>query len=114
MPYHKPIIMTDYKPGMGQRIKRQRKLLKLTQENLAEKLGISVKHFSEVERGLTGLSIENIIKLSSILGLSLDYMIKGSETTRWDNAVSYLQQIPNNKEQLAEEIIHLLSELSKI
>ena len=42
--------MDDYKKGMGMRIKSCRKELKITQEEMAETLGISVKHFSEVER----------------------------------------------------------------
>ena len=69
--------MTDYKPGMGRRIKEQRKKLGMTQEALAEQLGVSVKHLSETERGLTGLSIENLIRLCDLFGVSLDYLIRG-------------------------------------
>ena len=43
----------NYKVYLGQRLKLLRKDHNLTQENLAEKLGISVKHYSEVERGIT-------------------------------------------------------------
>ena len=71
--------MNEYKKEMGLRIKNRRKKLSMTQEEMAEKLNISVKHFSEVERGIAGLSIENLIKVSDVLGLSLDYIIKGEE-----------------------------------
>ena len=40
-------------------------------------LNISIKHYSEVERGITGLSVENIIKISNILHVSIDYLLKG-------------------------------------
>lgn len=43
--------MIDYKKEMGLRIKTRRKKLLLTQETVSEYLGISVKHFSEVETG---------------------------------------------------------------
>ncbi len=69
--------MQDYKTEIGLRIKENRKKMKLTQEMLAEKLGISVKHLSEVERGIAGLSIENLILLSTFFDVSLDYLIKG-------------------------------------
>ncbi|MBR3769804.1 MAG: helix-turn-helix transcriptional regulator, partial [Lachnospiraceae bacterium] len=63
--------MSDYKIEMGKRLKEKRKALGLTQEQLAEKLNISIKHYGGVERGIAGLSIENLIELSNILGVSL-------------------------------------------
>ena len=69
--------MSDYKIEMGKRLKEKRKSLGLTQEQLAEKLNISIKHYGGVERGIAGLSIENLIELSNILGVSLDYLLKG-------------------------------------
>ena len=100
--------MEDYKYNMGLRIKKQRKTLNLTQEVLAEQLNISVKHFSEVERGLSGLSIENLIKLSNILGVSIDYIVKGEEDKdKWVCTLSTLQQVPKGKEELIKELIDL-------
>ncbi len=71
--------MNDYKKAMGERLRTQRKLHHLTQEQLAEKLDISIKHYSEAERGIIGLSVDNLIKVSEILGISLDYLLKGIE-----------------------------------
>ncbi len=73
--------MEDYKVEMGERMKKQRKLLHMTQEQLAEKLNISVKHYGGVERGNAGLSLENLIEVSHILGVSLDYLVKGEENS---------------------------------
>lgn len=70
--------MEDYKVEMGNRMKEKRKALHLTQEQMAEKLNISIKHYGGVERGVAGLSIENLIEVSDILGVSLDYLIKGN------------------------------------
>lgn len=67
----------DYKKEMGIRLKQRRKELHMTQEQLSDKLNISIKHYSEVERGITGLSVENIIKISNILHMSIDYLLKG-------------------------------------
>ncbi|MBO5372586.1 MAG: helix-turn-helix transcriptional regulator [Lachnospiraceae bacterium] len=70
-------IINDYKPEMGKRIRTCRQQSKLTQENMAEILDISVKHYSEIERGITGLSIEKLLFLSDYFRVSLDYLLKG-------------------------------------
>ena len=70
--------MADYKIEMGLRLKEHRKALHLTQEQMAEKLNVSIKHYGGVERGVAGLSIENLIEASNILGINLDYLIKGN------------------------------------
>lgn len=107
--------MKDYKHTMGLRIKEKRKSLKLTQEEVAEMLDISVKHLSEVERGLTGLSIENLIKLSNILGVSIDYIVKGEadKNSNWNCIISDLQNVPKEKERLIKDLIKTGIELSK-
>ena len=85
----------NYKIEFGQRLKKERKLRKLTQEQMAEKLDISLKHYGAVERGLTGLSTENLIYLSDILGLSLDYLLKGESSAENSplNEVNQLKKI---------------------
>ena len=70
--------MSNFRFEMGQRMKEQRKALHFTQEYMAERLNISIKHYGEVERGIAGLSLENLIEVSEILGIGLDYLIKGN------------------------------------
>ena len=71
--------MDNLKAEMGNRIKITRKKLRLTQEAMAEKLDISIKHYGDIERGNTGISLELLLKISSELNVSLDYLVKGSE-----------------------------------
>lgn len=68
----------DYKYEIGLRLKQIRKEQNMTQEKLSEILGISQKHYSEVERGITGLSIKHYIQISDVLNVSLDYILKGT------------------------------------
>lgn len=106
--------MSDYKQAMGLRIKQQRKLKHYTQEQIAEHLGVSVKHFSEVERGLTGLSIENLIKLSNILDITIDYLVKGVPfEEKWNSTLERMKTVPDDKISTLKEIISLSVELSK-
>ncbi len=98
--------MTDYKHSMGIRIKEKRKKLKLTQDEISEMLDISVKHFGEVERGIAGLSVENLIKLSEILCVSIDYLVKGEiDNNKWSQTLSLFEQIPEEKEQIFKQLI---------
>ena len=74
----------DYKRDLGLRIKALRKSFDYTQEELAEKLNISIKHYSSVERGLSGLSISNLILLCEILGTDLNFLVLGKKETDQD------------------------------
>lgn len=56
-----------------------RKQRKLTQVALADQIGATSKHISEIERGVTGISIDTQVQLSEKLFCSLDYLIKGRE-----------------------------------
>lgn len=106
--------MSDYKYQMGQRIKAKRKSMNLTQENVSEKIGISVKHFSEVERGIAGLSIENLIKLSDLLSTSIDYIVKGeNDEKNWDCVLNSLKRVPEQKDILIKELIDIAIEISQ-
>ena len=65
--------------SIGKRIARLRKLRHLTQAQLADQIGSTSKHVSEIERGVTGISIDIQIQLSEKLHCSLDYLIKGED-----------------------------------
>ncbi len=59
-----------------------RKQLGWSQEELAEKLGISRQSVSKWESGMSIPDLERIVKMSSIFGVSTDYLLKDEvETT---------------------------------
>lgn len=100
--------MKNYKIEMGKRLKEYRKINHLTQEKIAELLNISVKHYSEVERGITGLSVENIIKVSIILNISIDYLLKGIKMNDNDLINNFFNNLPKeNQEDLLKIIISI-------
>jgi transcriptional regulator with XRE-family HTH domain len=55
------------KSSFGENLKFYRKEKRLSQEQLSEKLDISIKHLSAIERGLTFVSAELLEKLSNSL-----------------------------------------------
>ena len=69
--------MIDY-CKIGGRIAELRKERHMTQEQLAEVLNISVKHCSEVERGLSSLSLEKLEFVSELFDCNMDFLIHGA------------------------------------
>ncbi len=63
---------------IGMRIAELRRAHKLTQEALAEKLNVTAKHISHVERGCASLSVKALAELSRIFDCSIDYIIFGA------------------------------------
>lgn len=62
---------------IGQRITERRKQLGLTQEALAEKGEMTTQFVSYAESGKRAMRPENLLKISSALGVSADYLLTG-------------------------------------
>lgn len=63
----------DDKKYIGEKIRKARINAGLTQYELAEKIGLTEKHMSNIERGLNFLALNNFFRLIEVLGLSLEY-----------------------------------------
>ncbi len=71
--------MTVDAKAIGQRIKTLRKENKMTQQQLADKLGVSLNHVSKIEPGMKVPSVDLFLALSEVFNVSLDFLIKGKE-----------------------------------
>lgn len=60
---------------IGQRIRKYRKALGLSQETLAERVGISVPHMSHIETGNTKLSLPVLVALAEALEVRTDDLL---------------------------------------
>ena len=69
----------DYKV-IGQKIKEKRKNCGYTQEVLAEKLEVTVEYISQVERGITKISLDLLAAVSAILKCDIAALVAGSST----------------------------------
>ena len=63
------ITKLDIDRDFGQTIKQYRIKARLTQEQLSEELGISLKYISRLENGYGGIKILTLIKCMNILGI---------------------------------------------
>lgn len=62
---------------LGERIKFRRRQLKMTQRDVAERVGISASAVTQWESDSTGVSSESLLKLSSVLRCSPQWLLLG-------------------------------------
>lgn len=63
------VTKSDIDKDFGQTIKKFRVNAGLTQEQLSEKLGISLKYISRLENGYSGIKTQTLIRCMNILGI---------------------------------------------
>lgn len=81
----------DYKL-IGSRIKSVRKSRELTQEALAEKLDVSIGYISQVERGITKISLDLLGAISGILECDIAFLITESAVSYENYKISEIQK----------------------
>jgi transcriptional regulator with XRE-family HTH domain len=103
---------------IGTRISKLRHRHKLTQAQLSEKLDITIKHLSEVERGLTSLSLEKLVLLCHILDTDMEFLIRGNDITKHsvdipDYIMNILTSDDVEQKQLIQDYFQMFQRIHK-
>lgn len=78
----------------------------MTQEELAEKLGVSTQMISNLELGKKAIRPENLAKVCQVLGLSADFILMGvCAETAMDEIANKLIQLPEEEFRLVSQLI---------
>ena len=99
---------------IGTRIKRYRELKNLTQEHLAEKLGISQNSYSRLENETVKISTDRLKEIAQILDVPAEYLINTEAPVyNFSNnaSIRYAGQIENiydDQKELLHKTIELL------
>ncbi|MBQ2942714.1 MAG: helix-turn-helix transcriptional regulator [Clostridia bacterium] len=95
---------------MGTRIKLLRRDKNITQEQLAEKTGVSTEHISRIETGSFRPSIALIEKLSEALDVSEKLLLFGENESPFpkNSLASKIEALPLEKRKAIELIIDLI------
>lgn len=98
---------------MGSNIRTARVRADLTQEKLAEIIGVTPQYLSDLERGLVGTSISTLVKICNNLNVSADFILFGSgiesENTN-STLIEKIQRLPKYKADLVERNLNLFFE----
>ena len=95
---------------VGKRIFKRRKELGLTQDELAERSGLSQSFLTCVERGGRGMVFDSIIKISVALETSVDYLLTGAVMQEESNYILQLFGLldETQRDHTVEILKHLL------
>lgn len=97
---------------MGKRVRKQRQLIGLTQQELAERIGVSTSFVGHVERGTRKASLETLVALSNALGVGVDYLLAGSLQSSPDEKDPSGAMDPNRRLVIREILSTLQEHLS--
>lgn len=62
---------------VGQRLRWRRRELRLTQEQLGEKLGLTFQQVQKYEKGVNRISAGRLFEMSRVLGITITYFYEG-------------------------------------
>lgn len=94
------------KKELGKNIQKYRKLNKITQEKLAEYIGVEVNSISSIETGKYFPSPDNLVKISKILDRSLSELFDFRKELSNDE---YMNDIEKNLKLISNDKLKLIA-----
>ena len=101
----------DYK-DLGNRVRTVRRQQSLTQEQLAEKVGISASFLGHIERGTRKASLDTVIKLCNALKVSPSILLQDSLDS--DLLGDRNQSLSDDQRKLLREISNRIIEYNEL
>jgi len=99
---------------IGERLKQARMNKKITQEDLAEKLQVSVPYVSRIERGSTAINLKRLSEICALLEVSEGEILSGaaSESAEYLNTAfsDLLKNCPAEKIDLIYKVAKVIAE----
>lgn len=99
----------DYKL-IGNRIKKRRRELNLTQEQLANELNMTTFYISKIENGKACATLETLSLIAYHLQIDLAYLITGTSTLEKSHYIDELNEICS---KATKKQLNLIIKLSK-
>lgn len=87
------MFLYDDKEFLGKKIKQLRVNAKLSQAELSEKIGMTEKNLSNIERGLQVPALNSFLKMLDILNVSLSEFGVSAEDTKNQNRDELIKEI---------------------
>lgn len=98
------------KGSIGNAIKNARLKADITQEELAEKIGISVTHLKHIESEHRMPSVQLLIKIMTVLGMSFDDIVFDTheDSKLLHNTINLLKQCPKRDLNIINDMLHAM------
>ena len=96
---------------IGRRIKNARLEQRLTQEELADKIDVSIAFMSRVERGTSQIHLRRLTQIAEILKVSPGYLLTGSNVASKDYLKEDFREVLEKCTPEQQKLIYQISEL---
>ena len=98
---------------LGKRIREERKKHNLTQEQLAEQLGVSTTYIGYVERGERNLTLPKLTQLASLLEVTVDELMSNpaahTQSAREQQLLKLFGKATNAQQDLILDMARLIT-----
>lgn len=99
---------------VGKQLKNRRKMIGISQEKLANAVGVTFQQVQKYERGTNRISASRLYSFSKILDVTIDYFYEGMENTQKkaavtgmsDNAQEEFSTITSKAKSLPQDIMN--------
>ncbi|MBD9158409.1 MAG: helix-turn-helix domain-containing protein [Clostridiales bacterium] len=109
------VSKSDIDKNWSKILKDSRLKANLTQEQLAEKIGISVKYISRIETGKSGIKTQTLIKYINLLGITPNVFYKSFvDNSEIMSNIRLSEKIETLSEDKKEFISNVIDELKHI
>ena len=102
--------------SMGQKIKRARERKGYTQEELAERVNLSVQHISVIERGIKAPRLETFLNIANELDVDADYLLADllnvSEQLTSNEWYDMMAEVSKKEKRRILEVVKVLIEMA--
>lgn len=96
--------------ALGKRIRDARKKKRLTQQQVAEKIGVEPSHISNVERGITKPSLKAVVDIAEVLGVTVDSLVYDSLSQERNHYLDSLEAVVKKATPKQLRVITAMSE----
>lgn len=98
--------------NIGKRIREYREKASITQEQLAEAIGMTPTSVSNIERGINYPTLENFIRIANVINVSADLLlsdvIENSADAKSSELSEKLKSLPPEKRQQILTVVETL------
>ncbi len=81
----------------GKRTIERKRRLNLTQEKLAEEVGVSTAYIGQIERGERSLTLDKLTKVVNRLGVTIDFLLSDYVIATDDTCMNLLVQLMHDR-----------------
>lgn len=96
---------------IGQRVQKRRKMLRKTQEQMAEALSVSVGYVSQLERGVTKISLDTLSEITEYLDCNFSELLDGTVVQSNSYLSDEIKTLKNNLSPINKKILSEIAEI---